>query len=649
MATLNEMFEASRKKPVLDHFEHEPVSLDTFIQDPGYLKNPKLSMIQYDAVRHAERIYHADMYPMLAARSSDERTRQYWSAPSILGQPVRMVNFVTLEWGKGAGKDHICRIISLRIAYLLLCLRSPADYFQLPEQDTIHLLNVASSSPQANRAFFKPLREALNREGNWFRVHDYAEVKQGEVNYDKNIQAISGHSDAETQEGLNLLLGVADEIDAFQSQAEIDARGGAKIRESVTSAESILKMLRSSARTRFADSFKNVRISWPRYKGSMIQQLIAQGEQTEREQGQRSKHYISGPLCTWDVNPRVPGKEAFQDDYDEDPLGSQARYECRPQRAVNPYFSNEIAVKAAEVEVERDPIVVNYKRGVRAWEPDFDFDPGLRPIQGAIYAMHADMAKSGDRAGIAMSHVVRQEEREATLVTPEGLETFATMVVPHVKVDFVINFEADLGLTPPREIQIRWARQLFVLLRNRQFNIRSFTFDGYQSLDSMQILETQYGVKAERLSTDMSEEPWRNLRDLISEDRIRWPARNILFTELLGLSRMTNGKVDHVAHGSKDEADALACSAMGAVLMGGQEDPDGAEAVVEAGLDMVEPSLAEHFPIGFEDPSMHSPNIMAHTPMAVQIDGMGRPLDTGAVDFEEAFFSSVPGDDYHQG
>ena len=86
-----------------------------------------------------------------------------------------MVNLVTLEWGKGAGKDHICRVGSLRIAYLLLCLPDPQDYYEMPAQDTIHLLNVACSAPQASQGVFRPDAPGGHPAGNWFE-HQGVEV-----------------------------------------------------------------------------------------------------------------------------------------------------------------------------------------------------------------------------------------------------------------------------------------------------------------------------------------------------------------------------------------------------------------------------------------------------------------------------------------
>ena len=124
--------------------------------------------------------------------------------------------------------------------------------------------------------------------------------------------AVSGHSDADSQEGLNLLAGFMDEVDAFKSRAELAKLRGNRLRESSTSAESVLAMLQTSASTRFPEVYKVVRISYPRYLGSTIQQLRARGEADIEEQGEASRHYVSGPKATWEVNPRVPGQACLR-------------------------------------------------------------------------------------------------------------------------------------------------------------------------------------------------------------------------------------------------------------------------------------------------------------------------------------------------
>lgn len=587
-------------------FAEEPVSLSVFVQDAKFLKNPPLSPVQYEAVRHIERIYYngwfrqedesllyvpeRDTYRQLADQlESGTRPGRFhvgavsaWREEKYWSTAVRMTNFATLQWGKGGGKDHICRIASLRIAYLLLCLDSPQQYYELPDQDSIHLLNVASSSGQAQQAFFIPVVRAVKRAGGWFA--DKCEPKQNLISYAKNVESVSGHSDAETQEGLNLLLGIADEIDAFKSKAELTTRRGASAREPTKSAEGILKMMHSSGSTRFPEVFKQVRISYPRYLGSTIQTLTAAAKLDIDTNGIDSRHYVSGPLATWEVNPRVKGRSAFAEDYKEDPIMARARYECRPARAINPYFRNHQAVDAAFHIVTEPPVDVAYQldRTSKVWLPRYHFAQNFWPVRGALYALHADMAVSGDRAGIAMAHVSRWIEHELDAEDEDGALHPIRELRPHVVVDFVISYAADSAVAPPREIQIRWARQLAFELIRRGFAVRRFTFDSFQSTDSMQILQSK-GIECDKVSTDTSEDPWRNLRDLMSEFRVTIPrvdGPSLLRDELLSLTRLPNGRIDHPSDGSKDQADALACAVLGAVTLGGAEQEDQERAYV---------------------------------------------------------------------
>lgn len=607
-------------------FSEEPVPLDVFVQDKRYLGNPPLSPIQYDAVRHAERVYYPETYLVLG-QSADKAVREYWQ------QPCRMVNFLDLEWGKGSGKDHSSRIMSLRVVYLLLCLKSPQEYFEMPEQDTIHLLNVATSSSQASRAFFAPMRRAVSRPGNWFqdlseaveitgKRRDPAKTLMNLVRFDKNVEAISGHSDADSQEGLNLIMGVADEIDGFKSRAEQERERGARARESSSSAESIMEMLRTSASTRFPKTYKNVRISYPRYLGSTIQKLIAEAKQDMEERGERSKRYASGPWCTWEVNPRVT-QEDFEEDYRKDRALAESKYECKPSRAVNPYFGNEPALRAACYTVPRQPLIVEaYVKDGAAWRPVYDFGAGLRPVQGARYAMHADLAVKGDRAGVAMAHVKKWEERDIIGEGVMGEDVHMSEMRPVVKVDFVISYESDAAAQPPLEIQIRWYRMLALEMRRRGFNISLCSADGFQSVDTLQLLQA-HGIEVDKFSTDRSDIHWQSLRDLAYESRLEMPEREFLLTELLGLSRLPNGKIDHLGDGSKDEADALACAITGALQAGGEEDPDGIQAYPGGTVeDWSGPSMFD-LPVGFQHPGMFTPDEPMRTPVGV--DGRGMP------------------------
>lgn len=598
--------------PLESIFAEEPVDLNTFIQDNKFLglNNIQLSPVQYESVRTIERIFYPELYPQMAAGFDDAKLREYWGVE----MPVK--NLITLQWGKGSGKDAIARFSSLRVAYLLLCMKSPQDYFGMPSFDSIHLLNIAVNAKQAMNAFFNPMREATKR--GWFK--DRCEPKQDMIEYDKQVLAISGHSDAESQEGLNIMLGVADEIDAFKAKNEMVGLG-TRAREASTSAESILKMLKGSASTRFPRTYKRVTISYPRYIGSTIQQQTDEGRASIKEFGEeKSIHYVSGPLATWDVNPRIKGKEDFAEDYRKDPDEAASMYECKPKRATDAYFRNPMIFQVA-IDKAEQPIQIDYKvydsdpsevtgKSVRGWEPVFTFAPDFKPIPGARYAMHGDLAIKGDRAGIAMSHIERWEERVEDVKDESGFVEKRHTQVPIVRNDFTISFEADISAKDgdevlPREIQIRWARMLAFELIKRDFYIGSFTFDGFQSADTIQIL-LSHGIESSRISTDRDPDIWKAVKDVASDARLLMPYSARLIAELESLSRGDKGKVDHPPGGSKDEADAFACSIVGAIALGGEEDPDGAE--VEVGeTDFFSVGDALAVPIGMAGMGMALP------------------------------------------
>lgn len=571
-------------------FEEVPVDIETFIKDPRYLNEAwSLSEIQLEAVRMIERVYYPETYELLAKH--DSPYAEYWA------KEFDVKNLVALEWGKGSGKDLVCQLASLRVAYLLLCLRSPQEYFGLPEIASIHMLNIAVNAAQAERAFFDPVRRAVSRRGSWF--YGKASPKRDSIHYNKNIIAISGHSDAESQEGLNIILGVADEIDAFREQSEMVGLGNRK-REASTSAESILKMLKGSASTRFPRTYKRVAISYPRYVGSTIQRQVEEGRRSNEKYGDKSIWYVSGPHATWEVNPRISGKEDFAEDYDKDPIEAASMYECKPARAVDGYFRNMPALLQA-IDSPEQPIRVEYAlepirsqetdKVTLVWNAKFHISESFKPKQGARYAMHGDLALKGDRAGIAMSHVEKWLDRTEETYDPVTETVTESLVrVPVLRNDFTIALESSKETTPPREIQIRWARQLAFELIKRGFLIVMFSFDQFQSADSMQILNS-HGIETDRISADINDNPYKTLRDVAYDGRLALPYSELLFKELEELNRVGK-KIDHPPGGSKDLADALACSLVGAIGAMGEETVDGKEVSASADKFAVGEALA---------------------------------------------------------
>ena len=189
-------------------FEFEPVSLDVFVKDKAFLGLPPLGERQREAVEFATQVYFPETMKELGWKQH------------------RYVKEIVLLWGKGSGKDFISRVIHLRIAYLLLCLRNPQAYYFHPDMQVgmehIHLLNTASTKEQAGNVFFSPLRRYV-KNSPFFRTK--AQVLTSEIRFEKGIFVYSGHSEAEAHEGLNLIAVVLDEIAAFKTEDEVADMG----------------------------------------------------------------------------------------------------------------------------------------------------------------------------------------------------------------------------------------------------------------------------------------------------------------------------------------------------------------------------------------------------------------------------------------
>jgi hypothetical protein len=196
-----------------------------------------------------------------------------------------------------------------------------------------------------------------------------------------------------------------------------------------------------------------------------------------------------------------------------------------------------------------------------------------------------------------MSHVTSYDEKKKMVTTKDGEVQEIHETVPLVKNDFTLAFSGDARSLPAREIQVWWVRDLVSELRRKGFYIQRVTYDGYESLDSRQILE-QWGIETDRVSADINAGVYRNLRDMMYEGRLAIPFRKKLREEITQLRKLSNGKVDHPPRGSKDESDALACSVLGAIEIGGSESEEQEQSYL--GSISVSASNYEDFGIGVE-------------------------------------------------
>ena len=187
------------------------------------------------------------------------------------------------------------------------------------------------------------------------------------------------------------------------------------------------------------------------------------------------------------------------------------------------------------------------------------YKPKLHPDTPRF--VHVDIGLSNDCAGIAMAHYA-----DAQSVTRFNVEGGAyRSLAPEIYVDFMLRIK------PPKGSQIDLAkiRQFIVMLSEYGFQIKLITYDGYQSAEGIQALR-KMGFNAQLQSVDKEPTPYHNLRQAITEGRLKYYKYVPFLDEVLNLQEdPKTRKIDHPKAarsivggvsivGSKDVSDAVA-------------------------------------------------------------------------------------------
>lgn len=159
--------------------------------------------------------------------------------------------------------------------------------------------------------------------------------------------------------------------------------------------------------------------------------------------------------------------------------------------------------------------------------------------------IHVDIGLSRDRTGIACCYPLGWVERRGQRVMK-------------VLVEFVVGVQKSLTYSGDDQVPIWKIRDFIIWLREKGINVYRVTFDGFQSVDTMQLLK-RAGIMCDYLSVDRSDEVYLNLLSLYLEGRIVCCKNKVYEKELLELEwDSLRKKVDHPVGGSKDLADAVA-------------------------------------------------------------------------------------------
>jgi RNase P/RNase MRP subunit p29 len=158
--------------------------------------------------------------------------------------------------------------------------------------------------------------------------------------------------------------------------------------------------------------------------------------------------------------------------------------------------------------------------------------------------IHIDFAEVSDRIGI--SGVVQDGMKNVL-----DLDTERRVMLPFYRQVFQVGIEAPSG----DRMSFQKVINFMVWLRRTGFNVNLISTDQFQSSYVRETL-AQQGFAVEKISVDVSEDPYIGLRNLLQDQRLELIKNQKQEDELVKLQRLNN-RIDHPQNGSKDLSDAL--------------------------------------------------------------------------------------------
>jgi hypothetical protein len=580
-----------------------PVSINQFIDDPRYLGR---SLVD-------ERSGLCMVYP-------------YWrDALNLVFNSTATEVIFTGPIGSGKSNG-----ISISMAYILhqvLCLRDPFSYFQLVRSSPITFLFFSLSMDLGSSNLFRGFQNLLINSP-WFRERGTIVGKsQMSVQfYAQNIEYSIG-SPRKAGYGItgkNVVAGGLDEISEVATRREVDA--GSSMKFTNMKALRIYQGVARRMESRFA---QGGRVPGKLFLASSKQDEAAFLERYVDEVKERpnvlifddpiweikpKRFYPSGDTFNLAVGDRFHDSRVMEDDEDEDelikqgydiiypPIELKAAFEMDAVGALRDYAGMSASMSRRSKLIARAEYLNRcvlpslehpFTAEVFLGEDDNagieDYFKWRDEFASAAYRyIHVDLALNGCAAGMAMCHRsgVRSVER-----VNEGDGTAVTLRDTVVRYDFMLQMRNVTGGNIPF-----WKIRRFILyLRRKGVRISCVTFDGWQSVDSRQLLN-HAGVTSDLLSLDKNDIPYVTFRNAVYEQRVEYYMYAPLIKEAAELEHnRIRKKVDHPEGDSfsKDVSDAAAGCLFKCLEEGSQPEPaksvEALEQVVESNRSGLDP------------------------------------------------------------
>ena len=259
--------------------------------------------------------------------------------------------------------------------------------------------------------------------------------------------------------------------------------------------------------------------------------------------------------------------------YLRDPENFLRDIACIPTESTRPFIKDRSKIEMVDRASHENPFLEDK----RTFKPGYGPGPGTG--QYTRY-MHIDLGLRKDAVGISMCHASHFVERQQVEIEAFG-NKMTNVRLPHINFDFLGRVSAAKG----EEILLSDIREIVYQIQRMGFYLGLITFDGFQSVDSIQILRNQ-GFKVGRLSIDRTATKlildkrsttgdglsrkstegqtmaaMQALKDALYDGRLSIPAHEYWKREAIGAEiDYKKNKVDHKPRGTIDLLQSMAGS-----------------------------------------------------------------------------------------
>lgn len=457
------------------------------------------------------------------------------------------INEAILLWGIGSGKSYLSSGLALIFVQWLLCLQDAHGYFGLTNDKPIAVVNMGTNGTQAKNVIFAGLRKLIE-ESPFFQQFN-PEILNTEIRFkEKGITLYCGNSQETMPIGMNVIFCILDEAAWYLDNDE----------KSI--AENIYNTAKNRITSRFGNKGFMMIISSVRYTEDFISRQFEKSKNLDFVYTSRFKTWevkdrnkMSGETFDFVVETDKDGKVV--EEWKGIPIDFQRSFESNPEKAMRDFgakpslvleaFDKDATIVDRLANKERD-IPTDKDNQLKEWFKCEDTEPRF---------IHIDLAQKKDACGFAMGK-------------PDGFENIDGEERPRVFMDLVLQIKA----LPNEEIIFSEVRQLIYTLQDLGFNIAKVTYDGWQSVDSIQILQKR-GIESETLSVDRDTKAYDTLKEMLHTKRFDCYEFEPFSKEYKRLELVKGKKVDHPQGGSKDVADAVAGVCYNIAVYCGENEP----------------------------------------------------------------------------